>query len=59
MKSYDIALIGGGTGMRIGELLSTKVGEVNLPEKRIEIYQAHKNLTGRVVYLNTDAQAAI
>ncbi len=47
------------TGMRIGELLSTQLGEVNLPEKRIEIYQAHKNLTGRVVYLNADAQAAI
>jgi site-specific recombinase XerD len=44
------------TGMRIGELLSTQIGEVNLPEKRIEIYQAHKNLTGRVVYLSTDAQ---
>lgn len=47
------------TGMRIGELLSTQVNEINLPEKRIEIYQAHKNLTGRVVYLSTDAQAAL
>ena len=47
------------TGMRIGELLSTQIGEVNLPEKRIEIYQAHKNLTGRVVYLSTDALKAL
>lgn len=47
------------TGMRIGELLSTQVGEVNLPEKRIEIYQAHKNLTGRVVYLSADALTAL
>jgi integrase/recombinase XerD len=47
------------TGMRIGELLTTKISEVNLPEKRIEIYQAHKNLTGRVVYLSTDAHAAL
>ena len=47
------------TGMRIGELLSTQLGEVNLPEKRIEIYQAHKNLTGRVVYLSDDAHTAI
>jgi len=47
------------TGMRIGELLSTTLGEVNLSEKRIEIYQAHKNLTGRVVYLSTDALRAI
>lgn len=47
------------TGMRIGELLSTQIDEVNLPEKRIEIYQAHKNLTGRVVYLSDDAQAIL
>ena len=47
------------TGMRIGELLSTQVGEVNLSEDRIEIYQAHKNLTGRVVYLSVDAHAAL
>jgi len=47
------------TGMRIGELLSTQVNEVNLSEKRIEIYQAHKNLTGRVVYLSSDAQVAL
>ena len=47
------------TGMRIGELLSTQLGEVNLPENRIEIYQAHKNLTGRVVYLSDDAHTAI
>ena len=47
------------TGMRIGELLSTQIGEVNLSEKRIEIYQAHKNLTGRVVYLSADAMAAL
>jgi len=47
------------TGMRIGELLSTTIREVNLSEKRIEIYQAHKNLTGRVVYLSTDALRAL
>jgi site-specific recombinase XerD len=47
------------TGMRIGELLSTTVSEVNLSEKRIEIYQAHKNLTGRVVYLSADAIKAL
>jgi len=47
------------TGMRIGELLSTTISEVNLSEKRIEIYQAHKNLTGRVVYLSTDALKAL
>jgi site-specific recombinase XerD len=45
--------------MRIGELLSTQISEVNLLERRIEIYQAHKNLTGRVVYLSDDAQAIL
>jgi integrase/recombinase XerD len=47
------------TGMRIGELLSTQMKEVNLAEKRIEIYQAHKNLIGRVVYISADAQRAL
>ncbi|MFC1798633.1 tyrosine-type recombinase/integrase [Thermodesulfobacteriota bacterium] len=47
------------TGMRIGELLNTQMREVNLIEKRIEIYQAHKDLSGRVVYLSADAQCAL
>jgi integrase/recombinase XerD len=47
------------TGMRIGELLSVQTREVNLNENRIEIYQAHKDLTGRVVYLSADAQYAL
>lgn len=47
------------TGMRIGELLNTQMREVNLTEKRIEIYQAHKDLRGRVVYLSADAQCAL
>lgn len=47
------------TGMRIGELRTTQMKEVNLKEKRIEIYEAHKNLTGRVVYLSEDAKSAL
>ncbi len=47
------------TGMRIGELLNTKVREVNFNERRIEIYEASKNRTGRVVYLSDDAQVAL
>ena len=47
------------TGMRIGELLNTQMRDVNLTEKRIEIYQAHKDLSGRVVYLSADAQRAL
>ncbi len=47
------------TGMRIGELLSLLVREVNLKERRIEIYEAEKTRVGRVVYLSEDARAAL
>ena len=47
------------TGMRIGELLSLLVREVNLNERRIEIYEAEKTRVGRVVYLSEDARAAL
>jgi len=47
------------TGMRIGELLNTKVDDVDLREQKILIYQAHKTGVGRVVYYSDDAQAAL
>jgi len=47
------------TGMRIGELLKTKMTDVNLKERRIEIYEAEKNRLGRVVYLSDDAVSAL
>ena len=47
------------TGMRIGELLNTKVIDINLDEKRIEIFEASKNRVGRVVYLSEDACDAL
>jgi len=47
------------TGMRIGELLDTKVMDVHLKERRIEIYEAEKNRLGRVVYLSADAVDAL
>ena len=37
------------TGMRIGELLSTKVSDVNLTEQKILIFESEKNRCGRVV----------
>ena len=43
------------TGLRIGELLHTRVTDVNVRERRIEIYEAEKNRLGRVVYLSEDA----
>ncbi|MCX5851156.1 MAG: tyrosine-type recombinase/integrase [Deltaproteobacteria bacterium] len=47
------------TGMRIGELLATKMTEVHLRERRIEIYEGEKNRLGRVVYLSDDAVSAV
>ena len=47
------------TGMRIGELLSTKMSDIHLKERRIEIYEGEKNRLGRVVYLSKDAVCAL
>ncbi len=47
------------TGMRIGELLSTRMSEIHLKERRIEIYEGEKNRLGRVVYLSKDAVCAL
>ena len=47
------------TGMRIGELLHLMVREVNLKERRVEIYEAEKTRVGRVVYLSEDARVAL
>jgi integrase/recombinase XerD len=47
------------TGMRVGELLNTIVEDVNLKERRIEIYEAGKTRMGRVVYLSDDALKAL
>ena len=47
------------TGMRIGELLNTKVHDVDLNNHRILIYEAEKNSVGRVVYYNEDAKEAL
>jgi integrase/recombinase XerD len=47
------------TGLRIGELLNTKMADVHLKERRIEIYEGEKNRLGRVVYLSDDAVLAL
>jgi site-specific recombinase XerD len=47
------------TGMRIGELLETRVSAINLTEQKIMIYQAHKTGIGRVVYFSADALDAL
>jgi integrase/recombinase XerD len=47
------------TGMRIGELLATRMSEVNLREKQIIIMEAQKTRVGRVAYLSEDASKAL
>lgn len=47
------------TGMRIGELLSVKVSDIILPERKILLYLGEKNFQGRVVYFSEDAESAL
>lgn len=47
------------TGMRIGELLGTKIIDINFPERKIEIPQAQKTYEGRIVYMSDDACTAL
>jgi integrase/recombinase XerD len=47
------------TGMRIGELLNTKMPDLHLKDRRIDIYEGEKNRLGRVVYLSDDAMSAL
>ena len=47
------------TGMRIGELLNARVKDVHLKRKQIDIIEASKTRTGRVVYLSDDAHSAL
>ena len=47
------------TGMRICELLTTKIQDINLREQKILIFQSAKNRIGRVVYLSKDALLAL
>ena len=47
------------TGMRIGELLNTKMPDLHLKDRRIDIYEGEKTRVGRVVYLSDDAVSAL
>jgi integrase/recombinase XerD len=47
------------TGMRIGELLSLNVKDLDVRERKIHIYEGEKNCLGRVVYLSDDALMAL
>ena len=47
------------TGMRIGELLNTRIQDLHLRDRKIDIYEGEKNRMGRVVYLSDDAMEAL
>jgi site-specific recombinase XerD len=47
------------TGMRIGELLNTRLQDLHVNDRRIDIYEGEKNRQGRVVYLSDDAMVAL
>ncbi|MBE3143005.1 MAG: phage integrase family protein [Planctomycetes bacterium] len=47
------------TGMRIGELLNTRLQDLHVKDRRIDIYEGEKNRLGRVVYLSDDAMSAL
>ena len=59
MRNRAMVLVLLRTGMRIGELLNTSVEDVNLKERKIEIYEAEKTHVGRIVYLSDDAVRAL
>jgi len=47
------------TGVRIGELLSTRLSDLNMDEQTITIFEGTKNRRGRVVYFSDDAREAL
>jgi integrase/recombinase XerD len=47
------------SGMRIGELLNTKLIDVHLTDKKIMIYEGEKNRKGRAVCISDDACQAL
>ena len=47
------------TGMRIGEVLDVKMIDLDINERKINIYEGEKNCLGRVVYLSDDVLMAL
>ncbi len=47
------------TGMRIGELLNTRINDLDLANSKVVIYEADKTGVGRVVYFCDDAKEAL
>jgi len=47
------------TGIRIGELLHTRVSDVDMEEQKVLLYEGVKNQRGRVAYFSEDAKEAL
>jgi len=47
------------TGMRIGEVLDVKMIDLDINERKINIYEGEKNCLGRVAYLSDDVLMAL
>jgi integrase/recombinase XerD len=47
------------TGMRIGEVLGLRMRDIDVLERKINIYEGEKNCLGRVVYISDDALMAL
>jgi integrase/recombinase XerD len=47
------------TGMRIGEVLGLRMRDLDVIERKINIYEGEKNCLGRVVYLSDDVLMAL
>jgi integrase len=47
------------TGMRIGEVLSLTINDIDIADKKIRLIEGEKNEKGRVVYLSSDSLFAL
>jgi integrase/recombinase XerD len=43
------------TGMRIGEALGLRLNDLDIPDRKVRLWEGEKNSMGRVVYLSDDA----
>ncbi len=47
------------TGMRIGEALGLRLNDLDIPDRKVRLWEGEKNSMGRVVYLSDDALLAL
>ena len=47
------------TGMRIGEALGLRLNDLDMRDRKVQLFQGEKNSRGRVVYLSEDALLAL